>query len=71
MKIERVRPSVLQVTTSTHELAALIAAARWVVEGAEGRLAPGAVAQLRSVLESYDTASRAAATHERPSVMPD
>ncbi len=58
MKIERIRPAVLQVTLSTYELAALMAAARWVVEGAEGELAPEALEQLEQVLASYETATR-------------
>lgn len=58
MKIERVRPAVLQVTLSAYELSAVIAAARWVVEGAEGELAPEAVEQLQQVLASYEAASR-------------
>jgi hypothetical protein len=58
MKVERVRPAVLQVTLSAYELSALIAAARWVAEGAEGELAPEAVEQLRQVLANYDAAAR-------------
>lgn len=58
MKVERVRPMILQVTLSAYELSALIAAARWVVEGAKGDLAPEAVEQLEEVLASYDSASR-------------
>lgn len=58
MKVERVRPMTLQVTLSAYELSALIAAARWVMEGAEGEMAPEAVEQLRQVLASYDAATR-------------
>lgn len=58
MKIERIRPAVLQVTLSAYELAALMAAARWVAEGAKGELAPEALEQLRQVLASYEAASR-------------
>ncbi len=58
MKIERIRPAVLQVTLSAYELSALIAAARWIVEGAKGELAPEAVEQLKQVLASYEAASR-------------
>ena len=58
MKVERIRPpAILQVTLSAYELSALIAAARWVVEGAKGELAPDAAAQLRDVLASYDAAT--------------
>jgi hypothetical protein len=58
MKVERVRPVTLQVTLSAYELSALIAAARWVSEGAKGELAPEAVDQLRQVLANYDAATR-------------
>jgi hypothetical protein len=58
MKIERIRPAVLQVTLSAYELAALMAAARWVVEGAEGELEPVAREQLEQVLASYEVAAR-------------
>lgn len=54
MRIERTRPNVLQVTLHTYELSALVAGARWAVEGAEGELTEEAKKQLRSVLESYD-----------------
>jgi hypothetical protein len=56
VKIERIRPAVLHVTLSTYELAALTAAARWVVEGAQGKLAPEALEQLQQVLASYESA---------------
>lgn len=58
MKIERIRPAVLQLTLSAYELSALIAAARWAAEGAKGDLAPEAVEQLKQVLTSYEAASR-------------
>jgi predicted DNA-binding transcriptional regulator YafY len=58
VKIERVRPAVLQVTLSAYELAAIMAAARWVAEGTEGELASEAVEQLRQVVASYDAATR-------------
>jgi hypothetical protein len=35
-------------------MAALIAAARWVAEGAEGEIAEEAVDQLRQILANYD-----------------
>jgi hypothetical protein len=63
VKIERMRPAVLQVTLSAYELAAVMAAARWVVEGAQGELAPEAVEPLRQVLASYDAAVRPQGTH--------
>ncbi len=39
---------------SPYELAAVIAAARWVAEGADGELPAEAVEQIRKVLTSYD-----------------
>lgn len=58
MTIERPRPTVLRVTLHAYELSALVAAARWVAEGAEGELPEEAVDQLRQVLESYDAEVR-------------
>lgn len=58
MRIERVRPATLQVTLAAYELSALIAAARWVVEGSRGELAPEAREQLQDVLASYDAAAQ-------------
>lgn len=54
MTIERLRPTVLRITLHAYELSALVAAARWVAEGAEGDLPNEAVDQLRQVLDSYD-----------------
>ncbi len=54
MKVERIRPTVLRVTLHAYELAALIAAARWVVEGTEGELPKESRDQIQQVLESYD-----------------
>jgi hypothetical protein len=58
MRIERIKPTVFQVTLHAYELAALVAAARWVVGGAEGELPEEAVEQLRKVLDGYDAESR-------------
>jgi len=58
VKIERLRPAVLQVTLSAYELAAVMSAARWVAEGAEGEMSPEAVEQLRKAVASYDAATR-------------
>jgi fructose-1,6-bisphosphatase/sedoheptulose 1,7-bisphosphatase-like protein len=41
---------------AVYELAALLAAARWVAEGAEGEMPREAIDQLRQVVESYDIA---------------
>ncbi len=58
MRLEHLRPAALRVTLHTYELSALVAAARWVVEGAEGELPEEARDQLRKVLESYDQEAR-------------
>lgn len=58
MQIERTRPAVFQVTMHAYELSALIAAARWVVEGAEGEITGEALEQLRAVLDNYDEQAR-------------
>ncbi|MDX1392817.1 MAG: hypothetical protein R3195_00430 [Gemmatimonadota bacterium] len=60
MKIERLRPTVLSVTLHAYEMAALVAAARWVADGAEGELSPEIRAQVHGVLASYDEALRGA-----------
>lgn len=59
MHLERPRPAVLRVTLSTFEMATLIAAARWALEGGEGELEPAARAQLEQVIASWDDASSA------------
>jgi hypothetical protein len=56
MHIQRIRSTRVQVSLHPYELAVLIAAARWVVEGTEGEMPPEAVEQLRHVLSSYDEA---------------
>lgn len=61
MHIERVRPLTLRVTLSVYEIAALVAAGRWALDGGEGELTADARDQLAKVLESYDTQTRAAA----------
>jgi hypothetical protein len=58
MTVERLRPTVLRVTLHAYELSALVAAARWVAEGAEGELPKEAVDQLRQVLGNYDAEVR-------------
>jgi hypothetical protein len=58
MQLERVRPTAWRVTLHPLELAALISAARWVDDGAQGELPPEARRQLRAVLERYDAALR-------------
>jgi hypothetical protein len=54
VKLERVRPTAWQLMLHPLELAALITAARWVADGAQGHLPDEAIQQLRQVLASYD-----------------
>lgn len=58
MRLERTRPAVFRVTLHAFELSALVAAARWVMEGAEGDLPSEARGHLRAVLKSYDEETR-------------
>ncbi|MDX1612850.1 MAG: hypothetical protein R3300_00995 [Candidatus Promineifilaceae bacterium] len=58
MDIERTRPNRVEVSLHPYELAALIAAARWVLAGAEGHLSEEALDQLRRVIARYDAASQ-------------
>jgi predicted DNA-binding transcriptional regulator YafY len=54
--IERAGPATYRLTLHAYELAALASAARWAAEGGEGELSAEAQDQLRSLLESYDSA---------------
>jgi hypothetical protein len=58
VRLERPRPTVFRVTLHALELSALVAAARWAAEGAEGELPPAARDQLREVLDRYDSEVR-------------
>lgn len=66
MRVERVRPAVLRVTLHAYEMAALVAAARWAVEGGGSDLDPQAREQIKAVVDGYDTATRAAAAGPAP-----
>lgn len=70
MKVERIRPTVFQLTMHAFELAALMAGARWIAEGAEGELAPEARDQLLRVLLSYDAESHRLAREVQTVVSP-
>lgn len=54
MRIRHTRPAVLEVTLHAYELTALIAAARWAVEGARGEMTAEAREQLAQVLANYE-----------------
>jgi|GEM_PF-2867468 len=54
MKIEQLKPTVLRITLHNYEIAALVSAARWVTDGANGELPEEAVEQIRDVLDNYD-----------------
>jgi hypothetical protein len=56
MRIERPKQSVFRITLHAFELSAIVAAARWAAEGAEGDFPDEAKETLRSVLDNYDRA---------------
>ena len=56
VRMERLRPTVVRLTADVRDLAALVSAARWVLEGCPGRLPAEAVEQLRQALADYDEA---------------
>ncbi|HXH19890.1 MAG TPA: hypothetical protein VNJ07_12490 [Chitinophagales bacterium] len=56
MSIEQLRPGVFQVTLHGYELAALVSAARWIADGAEGEVSPEAKSQLKRVMTNYNEA---------------
>lgn len=49
-------PAVYRLTLHAYEAAALIAAARWAMEGGDEPLPAEAIEQLRQVVDSYDRA---------------
>lgn len=58
MTIDQLRPAVFRVTLHGYELATLMAAARFVLEGADGEMTPEARRQLAQVVERFDAAFR-------------
>ncbi|MFK2820096.1 hypothetical protein U0L90_08210 [Flavobacteriaceae sp. LMIT009] len=58
MRIDKGHRNIFQITLSGHELATLISSARWVVEGANGKLTSEAITNLKKVLINYDTATK-------------
>ena len=56
MLIEEKRKGIYQVTLSGYELAALVSSARWVVNGASGKLSDEALEQLGQVVAGFDRA---------------
>jgi hypothetical protein len=54
MELERVRPTVLRGTFHVYELAALVAAARYVTKSAPAEIPAESLDQLRSLLDDYD-----------------
>ncbi|GAA1234979.1 hypothetical protein GCM10009665_26450 [Kitasatospora nipponensis] len=62
MELERVRPLVLRGTFHAYELAALVAAARYVVESAPAEVPREALDQLTRLLADYDQQVRELAT---------
>lgn len=54
MKVEHLRSSTYRITLQRYELAAVISALRWAVDGAEGELPQGAQKQLSQIVTDYD-----------------
>jgi hypothetical protein len=71
MELERLRPTVLRVTLHAYELAALTAAARYVVETAPQEVPEAARGQLRELLAEYDAKLRALSGTAVPEHRPD
>jgi hypothetical protein len=67
VKLERVRPTVLRATFHAHELAALIAAVRYVADQAPADVPAESVAQLRQLLADYDRQVRLLTPDPQPS----
>jgi hypothetical protein len=68
VELERVRPTVLRATLHAFELAALMAAVRYVVESAPGDVPDSARDQLRRLLTDYDEGLRKLGTPDSGSV---
>lgn len=58
MRLESVDSTKYRVTLHAYELAALISAARWIVNGAEGEMPNEAREQLSQIINSYDAESK-------------
>lgn len=54
MELERVRPTVLRATFHVYELAALVAAARYVTNAPPPEIPGESLEQLRDLLDDYD-----------------
>jgi hypothetical protein len=67
VKLERVRPTVLRATFHAHELAALIAAVRYVADLAPADMPAESVTQLRQLLGDYDQQVHQLARDPHPS----
>lgn len=57
MHIEKKNNLVFHITLSGYDLATLISTARWVAEGAKGKLTTEAIEQLKQVISNYDRAA--------------
>ena len=57
MHIEKKNNLVFHITLSGYELATLITSARWVAEGAKGKLTTEAIEKLKQVVSNYDRAA--------------
>jgi hypothetical protein len=66
VKLERLRPTVLRATFHAQELAALIAAVRYVADQAPADVPAESVRQLRQLLGDYDQQVRQLTADPQP-----
>ncbi|MER5466909.1 hypothetical protein ABT010_41150 [Streptomyces sp. NPDC002668] len=66
MELERVRSTVLRGTFHVYELAALVAAARYVTKSAPSEVPAESLEQLRRLLDDYDQQVRNLSSQDRP-----
>jgi hypothetical protein len=71
MELERMRPTVLRGTFHVYELAALIAAARYVTRSAPPEVPAESLAQLQQLLDDYDRQVRDLPAGGAPPARPD
>lgn len=66
MELERVRSTVLRATFHVYELAALVAAARYVTKSPPPEIPAESLEQLRQVLDDYDQQVRNLSAPQAP-----
>jgi hypothetical protein len=69
MRLDCVRPQSVHVSLHPLELAGLVTAARWVLDGLRETPPPEALEQLRQILADYDRQAAGLAIRPRPRVI--